>query len=219
MSRCCSGGCEEFFDERVARRDARRYERRGPDRTSRRVVAEVTRHGVGGRSVLEVGGGVGAVPIELLRAGAERATVLEMSPAYDGPARHLLHRAGLGGRVDRRIADLATAPDVPSADVVVLNRVVCCDPEGPRLAAAAARHTGELLVMTYPRRSWWNRVAVRTANIIQRLRGRAFRAYVHPPAAIAAAATAAGLRPDRLDRSLVWELRSFVRSSPSPRGP
>lgn len=212
MSRCCSRGYEEFFDDRVARRDARRYLRRGLDRTSRRVVAEVTRNGVEGRSVLEVGGGVGAVPIELLRAGADRATVVEMSPAYDAPARELLDDAGLGGRVDRRIADLATAPDVPPADVVVLNRVVCCDPEGPRLAGLAARHAGELLVMTYPRRAWWTRSAVRAANLLQRLRGQAFRAYVHPPGAIAAAATAAGLRPDRLDRGLVWELRSFTRA-------
>jgi magnesium-protoporphyrin O-methyltransferase len=211
VSRCCSRAYEGFFSERVARRDARRYERRGLDRTSRRVVAEVVRHGAAGRSVLEVGGGVGAVPLELLRAGGTRATVVEMSPAYDDHARRLAERAGLAGRVTRRTGDFATAGDIAPADVVVLNRVVCCDPDGPRLAGAAARHAGELLVMTYPRGAWWNRFAVRAVNLVQRVRREAFRAYVHPPAAIAAAATAEGLRPDRLDRGLVWELRSFVR--------
>ena len=211
MARCCSQAYASFFNERVAGRDARRYERRGLDRTSRRVVAEVTRHGAAGRSVLEVGGGIGAVPLELLRAGGSRATVVEMSPAYDGHARRLAERAGLAGRVSRRVADFATADDVPPADVVVLNRVVCCDPDGPRLAGVAARHAGALLVMTYPRAAWWNRFALRAVNLVQRVRGRAFRAYVHPPAAIAAAATSDGLEPDRLDRGLVWELRSFVR--------
>jgi magnesium-protoporphyrin O-methyltransferase len=211
VSRCCSRAYEEFFSDRVARRDTRRYERHGLDRTSRRVVAEVTRHDVGGRSVLEVGGGVGAVPLELLRAGGTRATVVEMSPAYDEHARRLAERAGHAGRVTRRTGDFATASDIPDADVVVLNRVVCCDPDGARLAGAAARHAGALLVMTYPRWAWWTRFAVRAANLLQRLRGQAFRAYVHPPARIAAAATAEGLAPDRLDRGLVWELRSFVR--------
>jgi magnesium-protoporphyrin O-methyltransferase len=211
VSRCCTHAYEEFFTDRVARRDARRYERRGLDRTSRRVVREVTRHGAAGRSVLEVGGGVGAVPLELLRAGGTRATVVEMSPAYDTHARRLAERAGLAGRVTRRVGDFATAGDIPPADVVVLNRVVCCDPDGPRLTAAAARHAGALLVLTYPRGAWWNRFAVRAVNLVQRLRGRAFRAFVHPPARIAAAAAEAGLAPDRLDRGLVWELRSFVR--------
>ena len=211
MGRCCSQAYASFFNERVAGRDARRYQRRGLDRTSRRVVEEVARHGAGGRSVLEVGGGVGAVPLELLRAGGTRATVVEMSPAYDRHARRLAERAGLSGRVSRRVADFATADDIPPADVVVLNRVVCCDPDGPRLAGAAARHAGALLVLTYPRGAWWNRVAVRAVNLVQRLRRQAFRAFVHPPAAITAAATDAGLEPDRLDRGLVWELRSFVR--------
>ncbi|HMN99574.1 MAG TPA: hypothetical protein PKD59_09180 [Miltoncostaeaceae bacterium] len=211
MSRCCSRAYEEFFSERVARRDARRYVRRGLDRTSRRVVAEVGRHGVRGRSVLEVGGGVGTVPIELLRAGAERAVVVEMSPAYDAPARELLDAAGLGDRVDRRIADLATARDVPDADVVVMNRVVCCDPDGPRLAGAAAAHARSLLVMTYPRAAWWTRVAVGGVNVVERLRRHAFRVHVHPPSAIAAAVAAEGLAPGDVRRGVFWELRSFRR--------
>ncbi len=211
MSRCCNRAYEEFFSERVARRDASRYARRGLDRPSRRVVAMATGHGVRGRSVLEVGGGVGAVPIELLREGAERAVVLEMSPAYDAPARELLDRAGLGNRVERRIADLATASDVPAADIVVVNRVVCCDPDGPRLAGAAAAHTRSLLVMTYPRAAWWTRAAVGAVNAVERLRRHAFRVHVHPPEAIAAAVTAEGLAPGDLRRGIFWELRSFRR--------
>jgi SAM-dependent methyltransferase len=211
MSRCCSRAYEEVFSDRMARRDARRYERRGLDRTSRRVVAAVARHGVDGRSVLDVGGGVGAVPIELLRAGGARATVVEMSRSYDGPARRLAERAGVAGRIDRRIADLASAGDVPAADVVVLNRVVCCDPDGPRLAGAAATHARSLLVMTYPRAAWWTRLAVGAVNLVERLRRQAFRVHVHPPAAIAAAVTAEGLEADDLHRGLFWELRSFTR--------
>ena len=211
MSRCCSREYEAFFTERVARRDARRYERRGLDRASRRVVAEVARHGVDGRSVLEVGGGVGAVPLELLRAGGTRATVVEMSPAYDEHARRLAERAGVAGRVTRRTGDFATAADIPAADVVVLNRVVCCDPDGPRLAGAAAAHARSLLVMTYPRAAWWTRFAVGVVNVVERLRRHAFRVHVHPPAAIAAAVTAEGLEPGGLHRGLFWELRSFRR--------
>jgi len=161
--------------------------------------------------VLEVGGGVGAVPLELLRAGGTRATVVEMSSAYDEQARRLAERAGLAGRVTRRTGDFATARDIPAADIVVLNRVVCCDPDGPRLTGAAAGHARSLLVMTYPRTGWWTRLAVGGVNLVERMRRHAFRVYVHPPASIMAAATAEGLEPDALHRGLFWEQRSFVR--------
>ena len=71
--KCCSDrGCDEFFTESVARRDANRYRRAGIDDSAQRVVEFVRGHGIEGRSVLEVGGGVGAIQLELLRAGVKR---------------------------------------------------------------------------------------------------------------------------------------------------
>src|SRR3954449_6193088 len=82
--RCCSArGCDEFFDERAARRDARSYSRKGLEGSARRIVELVQRRGVEGKTVLEVGGGIGAIQLELLRAGADRTVNVELSPAYD----------------------------------------------------------------------------------------------------------------------------------------
>lgn len=97
---CCDPrGYDRTFDTRAARRRAGRYRRHGLDRTERRIVEFVTDHGVAGATVLEIGGGVGEIPVELLRRGAAAATNLELSPAYDDEARRLLAEAGLSGRV------------------------------------------------------------------------------------------------------------------------
>src|SRR5207247_1658949 len=88
---------------------------------------------------LEVGGGIGAIQLELLKAGAARAVSVELTPTYEDIARQLLDEAGLADRVERKVMDFAqAAAQVDSADVVVLNRVICCYPDMPRLAAAAA---------------------------------------------------------------------------------
>jgi magnesium-protoporphyrin O-methyltransferase len=82
---CCSGlGCDEFFDEKLARKDARRYRRKGLDGTAREIVAYLTNRGVEGASVLEVGGGTGTLQLEVLRGGARHAVNLELSRGYDG---------------------------------------------------------------------------------------------------------------------------------------
>jgi magnesium-protoporphyrin O-methyltransferase len=127
---CCStASYGEFFDEKLARRDAERYRRRGPGRAGRRLVDLISARGVEGNEILEIGGGIGSLQLELLERGAARATNSELSPAYEREARALAREHGLEARVDRRIVNAAEDPDaVPAADVVLLHRVVCCYP-------------------------------------------------------------------------------------------
>ena len=105
---CCSGkGCDEFFSDRVARRNADNYRRKGLDKHARRLVDAVCRNGIEGRTVLEVGGGIGAIQLELLQAGAARSENIELSPAYEPYAAELVQTAGFDGRVERRLMDFA----------------------------------------------------------------------------------------------------------------
>src|SRR5262245_38144536 len=106
---------------------AKRYRQRGLDKHARRMVAFLEARGIEDATVLEVGGGVGEIQIELLKRGASHAVNLELSPAYDEAARRLLAENGLERHVDRRICDLAVdGKSVREADIVVLHRVVCC---------------------------------------------------------------------------------------------
>ncbi|HEV8561496.1 MAG TPA: methyltransferase domain-containing protein, partial [Actinophytocola sp.] len=148
MAECCRPRrYEQFFGPRFARRVAKHYRKRGLDRTARRMVAFLAQHELDGASVLEVGGGVGEIQIELMKLGAAHAVNLELSPAYDAEANRLLQEAGLRGRADRRLHDIAVDPDaVEPADVVVLHRVVCCYPDYERLLTSAADHARHLLV-------------------------------------------------------------------------
>jgi 2-polyprenyl-3-methyl-5-hydroxy-6-metoxy-1,4-benzoquinol methylase len=196
VSDCCSPkGYRWIFSESSARAEAKRYRRKGLDTTSRRIVDFLKQQGVEGRTVLEVGGGIGAIQIELLRAGAARAVSIELTPTYEEAATDLLKEAGLESRVERRVMDFADANgDVPKADIVIMNRVICCYPDMPKLAGAAADHTAEMLVLSYPRRTWWTRVGLKAGNFGLRLARREFQVFLHPPRMILAASEQHGLR-------------------------
>src|SRR5919109_5058803 len=99
MASCCDPrGCDSFFNKRFARRVAKRYRRRGLDKTARLIVEFLEARGIEGATVLEVGGGVGEIQIELLKRGASRTVNLELSPAYEREAERLMGEAGLEGR-------------------------------------------------------------------------------------------------------------------------
>jgi len=128
MSDCCTPkGYRKVFNGKSARKEAKNYRRKGLDATSRSIVDLLRNRGIGGRTVLEVGGGIGAVQIELLKAGAAKAVSVELTPTYEAAAAELIREAGLEHQVERRLMDFAeNGQQVEPADIVVLNRVICC---------------------------------------------------------------------------------------------
>jgi hypothetical protein len=211
---CCSApGCDEFFTERVARRDSRRYRRKGLTGTAQQIARYLADRGVRGLTVLEVGGGIGSVQLELLKAGADRATNVELAPAYEPYADELLRDAGLEGRVERHVADFARGDAIAPADLVVLNRVVCCYPDYEALVGAAAERTRRTLVLTFPRDAWWTRAAIGAIALVQRLRRKDFRPYMHQPSAIVASAQRRGLVLARDTSGTFWQLVALDRAT------
>ena len=215
MSSCCNPrGCEDFFGRRFAKRVAARYRKRGLDKTASRIVAFLEREGVERASVLEIGGGVGEIQLELLKRGAASSVNLELSPAYDAEARALLREAGLDERsVERRLHDIAEAPEgVEEADIVVLNRVVCCYPDYERLLGAAASRARRALVFSHPPRNVVSRAFVAMQNVGLKLTRKQFRTFAHPPAAMLDVFRAHGLQPTYAHAGAVWQVEGLSRT-------
>ena len=186
-----------MFNRRSAERDARRYRSRGV-RGSAQALAELAGD-VRDAEVLDIGGGVGAIGLELLARGATHATTIELSSGYDDAAAALAAEHGVAGRVERRVGDVVDdAGALGAADVVVLHRVVCCYPDAEALMSAAARLTRRRLVLTYPQERRPVAAGLALANAYLRLRRCGFRASVH--------------RVERRVRhGLVWESAALVR--------
>jgi Methyltransferase domain len=214
VAACCPPpGCE-IFNERTARRDARRYRRKGLDANARRLVDVLQVRGIQDATVLEVGGGVGALEIALLRAGASRAVNVEMSPAYEPFVRELSKEAGLEDRVDLRVLDFAReAASVEPADVVVMHKVLCCYPDLEGLLVAGAERARRYLALTYPQDRWFIRLGARTINLAMRALRREFRTYIHPPTRIVELAIDRGLRPVFRHDGPLWQQVALERSS------
>lgn len=214
MADCCSpSGYRRFFNRREARRRLRRYRRKGLDPMARSMAGFLTAQGLGQRTVLEIGGGVGDMHIEMLRAGASRAASVELSPGYEEAAADLLRETGFEDRVDRRIGDfVAEADQFEPADEVVMNRVVCCYPDMEKMMAAAFGKAKRHLAATFPRNRWYNRWAIGAGNWYLRRRNVGFQAYVHPPGDIMQVASEAGFEVVHRDRNLVWQAVVFRRA-------
>jgi magnesium-protoporphyrin O-methyltransferase len=201
-----------MFTPAMARAEIEHFRKKGPDKRDHMLAQLVAFRGVQGATVLEVGGGIGGIQIELLRAGAARTLDVDISAGYVAGARELAQSLGFGAVTEQRVLDFAhDSESVEAADVVVLNRVVCCYPDMPELVKPAAQHARRLLALTFPRENWWMQAGQRVMNFGLRLFRRDFRFFVHPHAAIISLVTYEGLRPVVDCFSGVWRMMVFER--------
>ena len=214
MSCCTPSGYRTIFGAKAADRDARRYRRKGLAGSARWLVQALEGVGVRGRSVLEIGGGIGGLQIELLEAGADRATNVEIIDTYERVAEALIAEHDLSNRVERRIADFgAAAGETPPADLVILHRVICCYPDAAGLMDAACTHARERVAITIPRESAWIRLGSGMANAWFRVRRIDFRTYVHPLEPMLAVAGGRGFQVAGRQRGALWQSLVLERTS------
>ena len=208
---CCAGDALDIFSEKSARRELRRYLRKGLGGDDAKLIAAWAEDaGLADATVVEVGGGIGQVQTELLRRGAAGGTVVEVVAGYEAAAAELARAADVAERTSFLLADLLEAPDaVDPADIVVLRRVVCCSPRGPELLGIAAGKAHRTLLASYPRDRWANRAFARVQNAVFRLIGKRFRVFVHAPVELERAAARHGLRRTRSSTGVIWETAQF----------
>jgi magnesium-protoporphyrin O-methyltransferase len=209
--RCCFDGCAEGWARRARKR-------RTVSSVTRTLLEALEEAGVGGRSVLDLGCGVGDLAIEALRRGASRAWGYDLSGAAITEARRLADERGVGDRATFEVGDGAKV-DLPRADVVVLNRVFCCYADLRGLLDRSLAAAGTVYAFTIPRSTGTAgtlaRLQTRTANAWRRLRVAkfgTFRVYVHDIGEIDARVRDEGFSPLRREhRALAWDLAVYAR--------
>ncbi len=217
MSRCCGEGipsCDRVFDERTAAADLRDLRRRGPSWATRTLIDALSDGlPLAGATVVDIGAGVGAVHLGLLERGASTAVDVDGSTAYVAAARGEAERRGLADRVTHVLGDATVvAADLAPADLVALDRVVCCYGDVSRLMAVAASLARRRVGFVYPRDTWWARAGVALANPLLFRRSGGYRMHVHPAAEIGSPLRAAGFRPLAARDGRVWRVETWERT-------
>jgi SAM-dependent methyltransferase len=202
------------FDEAKVRQELAKFHQSGPAATTQGLLRELAVHAPRLESLLDVGSGIGVLSLGLLESGVRHATAVDISPAAIRVQAEEAGRRGFAERVEFREGDFVElAPNLPVADLVTLDRVVCCYPAYAPLLAAAAAHSGSLLALSFPRDRWWVRLMFVADNLWRRLSGDAFRSFVHSPRAMAELLKERGFARRRVARTWTWQLEVYERTA------
>lgn len=206
-------GAPKIFSDRTARRDLRRFQKKGPSKTTQILFELVPPEAWRDASVLDIGGGVGAIQHEAIRRGAHRVTDVDASPAYLATAKAEAGRRGYADRATYRQGDFVElASTIPAADVVTLDRVVCCYPNANALLTNAGKRARRFVALVWPRDRWWTRTIAGFHNMFLRLTRNEFRAYIHPDAMVANALIHQGFSQRAARTAGYWQVRVYERA-------
>ena len=205
MDCCDPNGLNKVFRGGYVESEKRDFLRRGLSKRQKRFWLE---RDLTGKSVLDIGCGVGALGLTALQRGARQAFLIDVSKDYLAAAQSLASSLGLVAKVSTAQADFVTS-DAPKADLVVLDRVVCCYPDATNLLVKAAAQSQDELLFSYPRSFWFVRFGRAALNGLMRLIGREYRFYLHSEADLLAAATSQGHSLVRKEQLGLWTLAVF----------
>jgi SAM-dependent methyltransferase len=206
-------GIEDMFNEKRATSELRRYRSHGPGETSRLLVESIVAEGVKGRTVLDIGGGLGAVHLELLSAGAREAVDVDASAGYLKAAKQEAERQGVAGQIKHlhgNFVDLAR--EVAMADVVTLDRVICCYDDARSLLESSAAKARSILGLVYPIDSGVMKIARGLLNFLLRTLRRRFRIFVHSSAQVDAIAGSHGFLKRTYHRRGIWQVVVYTKA-------
>jgi 2-polyprenyl-3-methyl-5-hydroxy-6-metoxy-1,4-benzoquinol methylase len=219
MACCQCQAIERLFNRREALRKLDAYARHGPDRTTRLLLDAVKAEKIEGATLLDIGGGVGVAQLELLAAGVRSATDVDASSAYLHVAREEARRCGYGERVSYRHGDfIALAPEIEPADIVTLDRVICCYHDMPALVRASAAKARRLYGLVYPRDAWWTRCFSALENVTFRVRRHSYRSFIHPTRLVDTLVSRAGLERWTYHQAVFWQVVLYMRPDGMPHG-
>jgi magnesium-protoporphyrin O-methyltransferase len=127
-------------------------------------------------------------------------------------ARELYAERGGAARLETRCGDFAELAQPSHADLVTLDRVVCCHPDYAGLLSRAANAAGLALVLSYPRDRCFVRLGSWMENLPRRFRGSAFRTFIHPVPEMHAVLESSGLRMASCRQTPVWSIERWMRA-------
>jgi tRNA1(Val) A37 N6-methylase TrmN6 len=208
---CC--GANQQFDIKNAQKDLKRYLKRGPRKPTKRLTEALKKLNISGLSLLDIGGGVGPIPLELIPQGLSKVTDVDASEGYINVAKSEAEKRGYQDKVSYLSGDFMDVhSQVDPHDIVTLDKVICCYPFVEELLKTSLSKAQTYYALVHPQDNFLARLVVWGLNLTLKLRGNPFRAFIHDQNVIDRIIAEAGFKEIYSGTTfLSWQIQVFEK--------
>ncbi len=208
---CC--GANQQFDLKNAKKDLKRYLKKGPRKPTKLLIATLQSENIKGLSLLDIGGGVGSIQLALIPNDLSKVTNVDASEGYISVAKAETDKRNLSEIIDYKLADFVDIhPQIEMHDIVTLDKVICCYPFVDELLNASLSKAKKYYALVYPQANWLSRLTVNTLNLLLKLRGNPFRTFIHSPRLVNDTIINAGFEKIASNKTLLsWQIHLYKK--------
>jgi SAM-dependent methyltransferase len=194
-----------------------RYKRAGLSKSSKILLDLILNSDIHGKSIADLGCGTGGFAVQLLKEGANTAVGFDLSPKMIESAKSLATENGFGDKAKFQLGNAATA-EVPSSDIVIMDKVLCCFSDWRLLLDNAIGASRRIIGFIVPRDQGIAKIpfhiGVRIVNYFQKRKGNILF-YLHPLGQVDQVLRDSGFVRQEKKPSRVWLVFLYARDQPT----
>ena len=206
---CC--GANRLFDIKNAKKDLKRYLKKGPRKPTKLLIKALASENLTNLSLLDIGGGVGIIPLELLPKGLDKVTDVDASEGYINIAKTEAEKRQ--HHINYELGDfVAIQEHITTHDIVTLDKVICCYPNVDALLKTSLSKATLYYGLVYPQANILSRLAVWFLNFTLKIRGNSFRTFIHSPTFVNETIVNAGFEKVNSSKTLLsWQIHLYKK--------
>lgn len=175
---CC--GADLFFDKKTADKKYKAYLKKGPSRVTAKMIAQLKELSIDGKSMVDIGGGIGALQWWFLENGGANTIDIDASTGYLKQAEEHAKRKGWETNTDFLLGDcIDIYPQIEAADYITLDKVVCCYPNFKEILEASCDKATKAISLSYPMDGFISNGIRVLGDILMSFRDNPFRPFIH----------------------------------------
>lgn len=186
MECCQCEGIETKFDQEYVVKKLKLYHEKGPKESTRILIEVLEENLDNDMTLLDIGSGIGDIQHALLGEGVKESYNCEASSAFIDACKQEAERQGNANRITHIKGDFVDIADsIPAADIVTLDRVICCYHDMPDLVNKSLAKARQLYAIVIPIDKWWVKLWTSMFYNLRFLFQRnPFRVFVHSTEAV-----------------------------------
>ncbi len=208
---CC--GANQQFNLKSAKKDLKRYLKKGPSKPTKLVTEALKTINLKGLSLLDIGGGIGPIPLELIPHGLTKVTNVDASEAYINIAKAEVEKRNYNDIITSHLGDFTDIQEqIQKHDIVTLDKVICCYPFMDDLLKTSLSKAKKYYALVYPQANWLSKLGVKILNLILKLKGNPFRTFIHSPILVESTIANAGFKKIYSTKTLLsWHIHLYKK--------
>ena len=205
-------GVKKLFNDKMARRDLKRYLKKGPNKSTKILLELIRSQNLKDYSLLDIGGGIGVIQHELYSSGLKTSTDVDASPDYLATAKEESKKRN-NEQSSQFIEGDFTSDDVKlkSFDIVTLDRVICCYDEMEKLVGKSSSLADKIYAVVYPRNLLFLKIGSKITSLIMYFFRNPYRMFIHSPEKVDEIIRNNGFFLKNHKNTLLWRIDLYVK--------